>query len=299
MFDYDPNKLGEKISTDGMNSVLHKYDDDNRYVVKRIVDFSEKREKQFTEEYMLGFNHNHPNILSYEGFSKRITNPIKKWYEICIKMKAMQKNLKQYVQEFKSRGDSKIPRGDIVRIFHSLAKALDHLQKRGIAHSNVVHDSVLFDANGIVKLAGFAFSRFQPWKYSGSRIYQSYTTPEKSGLQPNVPNIDGQMTIEERRRRIREAKELAFKADVWCLGKLIIDICLLRDQGGKGKGQKAPEILKKTGDDIAEVEKKYCEDQDKALISVLKPLLRPDPQGRPNFTMICSSLELLFSDEVK
>jgi len=163
-------------------------------------------------------------------------------------------------------------------MFYSLASALAYLEGKDIVHSNITHDSVLFDFHENLKLAGFAFSLYKPWKIYQKRMYQSYRPPEK-------------LSIQTKSNSKEEEKRNAFKSDVWCLGKLIIDICLLQDELCWQKTGK--ETYAKIKVDLKEVERIY---QDKNLIKILKAVLDPKPEKRPSFKDIRDDLQETYQD---
>ena len=283
MFSVLKDLIGKEIA-EGFNSKIFEYGDQdptkNSYLVKVMPAKNINKLKQHQEEFALGFNNKHPFVLNYKGLDIEEVNKDDVKYIVYIKMKKMKKSLKTYIQELKSSESNhkNLPLKNVVWIFYSLASALSYLEAKGIVHSNVTADSVLFDENDTIQLGGFAFSRYKPWHHSEKKVYQSYWPPERF-LQPiNNQNIE---------------KENAFKSDVWCLGKLIVDICLLRDK--IQKEVTVEKINEKVEKDLGEVEK--IEDQDQKrlygenLIRILKWLLASNRQDRPNFKEICDLLE--------
>jgi len=277
-FKLDSSKLGREVGR-GENSTIHEYKDQGpekiNHLVKRIRVKDLDNQMQFIEEFSLGFNNNHPFVLNYKGIDIQEVNEDGCKYMVYILMKAQKQSLKQLVREQKSEEGKKnyLSPERVISIFHSLASAFAYLEEKNIVHSNITHDSVLFDKNDTVKLAGFAFSLYKPWKLHQKRMYQSYRPPEKLSIQTKSISKE-------------EEKRNAFKSDVWCLGKLIIDICLLQDELCWQKTGK--ETYAKIKADLKEVEKIY---QDKNLIKILKGLLDPKPEKRPSFKDIQDNLQ--------
>jgi len=197
-------------------------------------------------------------------------------------MKKMKKSLKTYIQELKSsESNSKnLPLKNVIWMFYSLASALSYLESKDIVHNNITADSVLFDENDTIQLGGFAFSMYKPWQKPGKKVYQSYWHPERF-LQPSQDQ--------------KIEKENAFKSDVWCLGKLITDICLLRDK--IQKEMNIGEIMEKVERDLEEVKK--IKMYDEKFIEILRLLLDPDVKNRKSFKEICDILEDAYPDFVR
>jgi len=92
----------------------------------------------------------------------------------------------------------------------------------------------------------------------------------------------------------RAAKAVAFKKDVWCLGKLIIDICLLRNEIKREKF--IEDINKKVKEDIEAVDKIY---HDQHLKRILESVLGPKREDRPTFREIFEDLQKSYSHLVR
>jgi len=275
-FKFDSSKLGKKIGEgEGEYGTLHEYDDQGagkaRYLVKCIPAKDHESQMQFIEEFLIGSNNKHSFVLNYKSIDIHEANQDGCKYMVYIKMKAHKQNLKKLLREMKNKGY--LPLERVILIFYSLASALAYLEGEGIVHSNITHDSVLFSKNGTVKLGGYAFSKKKPWKNHQKRKYQSYRPPERL------------------RNKSPEGKSLAFKSDVWCLAKLVIDICLLQDElRWQNTGEKTYERIKA---DLKQVENIY---HDKKLIKILKALLNPKPEKRPSFGDIRDELQVAYED---
>jgi len=270
-FKFDSKKLGEQRGK-GEYGIIYEYKDQgpekNHHLVKQIRVKDLDNLMQFIEEFALGFNNNHPFVLNYKGIDIQEVNEDGYKYMVFILMKAQKQSLKELVRERKSEEGKKnyLHFDRVISIFHSLVSALAYLEEKNIMHSNITHDSVLFDKNDTVKLAGFALSLYKPWKIPQKRMYQSYRPTDRTKSQGE--------------------KSIAFKPDVWCLGKLIIDICLLQDEVCWENDKK--EAYQKIKADLKEVEEIY---HNKNLIKILKGLLDPKPENRPSFKDIRDNLE--------
>jgi len=277
MFKLDSNKLGKKIA-EGFNSSIYEYLDQgpekNSHLVKRIHVKDMNKLMEYIEEFACGFNNKHAFVLNYKGLDIRETSQEGYKHIVYIKMKAGKQNMRELIREAQKKEVEKknLDKDRIIAIFYSLASALAYLEKKDIVHSNIMHDSVLFNEDETVKLAGFAFSKYKPWRRSEIKVYQSYHPPER------IKRLESKTRKEE--------KKVAFKSDVWCLGKLIIDLCLLRDQIFREKS--LVELRKRIEVDLEEIEKIYG---DKNLIEVIKSLLEEKREDRPTFEEIATKLD--------
>jgi len=161
----------------------------------------------------------------------------KREYMVYMLMKRMKNTLKDEIKLRKgtqsANHKTKFDLKEVITIFYSVASALAYLEEKGIVHKHVVPEAVHFDDDGNVKLGGFSLSKFKPWKNLEYRPYFGYRPPENFFKDKNKQNenkeekkeeIEG--TEEERKQKRRQV----FKSDVWCLGRLVIDICRLEPQ---------------------------------------------------------------------
>lgn len=282
-FTFDKSKLGQKIAKDE-DSVIYEYRDQGRKKIRYLVKCIRAKDKdklmQFLGEFGIGSNNTHQCISNYKGVDIQESNEDDYKYMVYIKMKAEEQSLRELIRKRMNIVGEKnyFPLERIISIFYSLASALAYLEDKKIVHNNIMHDSVLFDKNETVKLSGFALSMCKPWKTNERRkFYQSYKPPERIVKLP---------------KKSREyEKKIAFKSDVWCLGKLIVDICLLQDEICYQHRLKEARYKIKT--DLEEVERIY---NDKTLIHILASLFKTRRRDRPSFRDICEILKEAYND---
>jgi len=280
IFKFDPSKLGSEIGK-GENGIIHEYKDQGSeksdHVVKCIKVDNFEKIMSFIEEFFLGCNNN-PFVLDYKSMNIHQYNQDGYKCQIYILMKAQKQNMKEFIRKRNKDGKKDyLPLDEIISIFFSLANALAYLEEREIVHSNITHDSVLFDKNDTVKLGGFAFSMYKPWKIPQKKIYQSYRPPE--------------IILKKANSNSKEEKNGAFKSDVWCLGKFIVDICLLQDElVWENSVAKARDKVKV---DLKKVEEIY---PDQTFVQILGSLLKSSRKERPTFQEICKVLQKAYSN---
>jgi len=215
MFKINPKKLNfdQKIlsssSSPGDIFAYQNNEYDDAWMMKKIsVDDNFNNLLQRVQEIVLGFNQSHHNILPISGYD---IHPLKSdGWEIYLRLQRMKATLKDVLIDFKNK-DQQIPETEILKYFHEAASGLEHLHNQKIAHRNVTLENAFLDKDGNVKLANFNLAAIVS---DEEEFYLSQDLNGESQRQP--PN------------QIIEGRDL-LKSDVWCLGKMILELCLLSE----------------------------------------------------------------------
>jgi len=283
MLHFDPAKRGREVPTNALYGKMYEYydqgPDQSPCLVKCIVVKDKSKLGQYIQTFTVGFTNSHPSIFRFKGFAVQEELEGTVFY---IFMKAMKRNLGKYIQEERQRlGDQgHLPLERIVLVFYQLTSAFAYLKDNDIVHSNIGHDSVLLEDDDSIKLTGFINSKLEFLITGKKGRTLSYWPPERFAEKPKESNEEA-CNEEELKKR---AKDLALKTDIWCLGKLIVDLCLLQDKIVKQTTYF--QINKKVREDLTQVEKIYG----KPLADILRLLLDSEPEKRIDFHTICDKL---------
>ena len=271
MFDLNPKKLLiQHLVGRGPSSTVHPYEEkglDDRTKVVRCVQVKSTLElKRCIEKLVLGFNHNHPSIASYNGFD--IQGIKSGGWNVFFRMPRMERSLQDVIDNCIING-TRLAKTEVLKYFFSIANGLAYLEEKKIVYNNVQPNAVFLDRNGNAKLAGLTYAEYKPWK--GSYL-------------PDQLQNYGTLKLSKKAPTVTPPKENAFKSDVYRLATTIIRIC-----EPKLKRVNLPDQIL----DLKNIEIHYGD-----LVDVLKPLLDPDETKRPTFHEVCKMIRERYYNEV-
>jgi len=216
MFHLDKNKItGHLIGKGGFGEV-HAYEEhpgDTKWVIKKLSTQDFNCFKFFLQEIVLGFRNNHPSILSVCGYD--IEHLPDGFYHLYIKLPRMKRNLTEQMKKNKNKG--MIPTEEkIVSYFHQLACGVEYLHSIDVAHQDIKPENILIDQNGKLKLSDLGVSKYIPENELSYEVSNIAGCPMY--LAPELRNHDPQnrLTLSD-----------LFKADIWSLGAVFIEMILM------------------------------------------------------------------------
>ena len=262
MFKFNPDKVIGTELGHGIFSTVYPYrknSQDKRWVVKSLYAKTTEELEAFMQPIVLGSNHTHPNVLPVVGYHIEKELGARKLY---IKMPRMKESLKDKIDRFVSTTENSIPLDEILSHFYDATKGLEYLESRRIAHQDLKPSNILIDQQGKAKVSDIGMIR------GGS---YSYVAPE----------IIAQS-------RIFKKKDL-HRGDVWSLGVIILELCLLRSEPIV-RTLNTQEIKMHIRESLKEVAENYGDD----LVEILSKMLNVDPEQRVSFSEIRRLLESKF-----
>jgi len=262
MFKFNPDKVIGTELGHGIFSTVYPYrksPQDKRWVVKSLYAKTTEELEAFMQPIVLGSNHTHPNVLPVAGYHIERELGARKLF---IKMPRMKESLKDKIDRFISSKEKSIPLDEIIHHFYDAIKGLEYLESRRIAHQDLKPSNILVDNKGKTRVSDIGMIR------GGS---YSYVAPE----------IIAQSRIFKKRDLHR--------GDVWSLGMIILELCLLRSEPIV-RTLHTEEIKMHIRESLKQVEGKYGQD----LVDVLSKMLEVDPEKRATFSEIRRELEKKF-----
>lgn len=276
MFKFDYTKLAndEELGST-TNSTVYPYrknPEDHRWVVKHIIARDFNQLLLIMQEVVLGFGCDHPSVMSVRGYH---VEPIKpKGYNVYIKMPRMQANLGDLINKHKKEGLEYIPEDYIITCLYKLVEGLEYLHSKRIAHRHIKPRNILVDEEGNVKLSDIGSTLF----IAENDVLSSQNTQEGSSILYMAPEIK---TIKD---QIKMKKKELYKADVWSLGIVIAELCLLKSGIIQPNMSSKESILREI---FLNIEARYS----KELAEIIKSMLSIDPKERKTIQEIYNAIK--------
>jgi len=249
--------LDDKIIGTGYNTTVNSYlpnDEQDAWVAKCIEVDNIDKLLQIMEEIVLSFSCDHENFNSIKGYCVIPTD--KTNFKVYLKLQLMRENISSLCN--KKQG---VPEQEIVKILHSLISGLEYLHRKGIAHQNLKPTNIFVSNNGDTKLADISSEGYADRR---DRLNAQGDTSEIIYLPPEV--LDDSL----------DQKELdLYKADIWSLGRCLLDLLLCSYEGDVLKEQEGQNEAIKKGF-FLDVQKVYSSD----LSSLLQDMLSSEPNQR-------------------
>jgi len=251
--------IKEEILAKGSNSIIYPYGkskSDNKWVVKHIHTKTQNEFLPLIKNLLIGFNCQYPNIVSFEGCDI-VPRDDDAEYDIYIKMPRMIDNLNGLINEMKSQNKTSIQEQDAVEYTYSLVNGLKYLHEKGLAHKNIKASNVLIDKERKIKLSDIGAN-------------MNLTGTELNHLKNN-PEVGPYIAPEIINQEITLTKQDFLKSDVWSLGMIIVELCLLK-----------PDYLNEL-DNPSTAEKALDEIQEKyssKFANILKGMICRNPEER-------------------
>jgi len=240
---------------------------DMRWVVKRVLAENINDLLGRFSEIVLGFNCDHPCIVPIKGyFVEKLPNS--ESFYVYTKIPRMKETLATNLKARKTNSKP-FPEKEIIQHFYSITCGLKYLHGKKFYHGDIRHDNLSFDENGNLKIANVGIVKHVEDK---DLTYYS-SAPEIFGASPK--------------------KDQLFKADVWSLGVVILELCAL-DSQLLDASLPQDKLQSKLDELFGSLEGKY----QKELIILIKKLLSLDPAERPDIVQIKDYLEKNFRESL-
>lgn len=247
--------------------------EESQWVVKQLKAATFDKVLQILEEVVLGFNLSDNTLVPIRGYY--INQPRPDTWEVYIKQPRMKKDLRKMIKNHHEQAQVDFAEEVVIKCFYAVASALGHLHSKRIAHRDIKPENILIDFDGNVKLGDIGGAKFVAEGESFLTVRDEVGTPSYS-----PPEI------------VKQAKHMKmkdlYKADVWSLGVVIVELCT----GKRVYGIDKPEDIKRK---LSKVEEKYSG----KLVEVLEGVLQVDPEKRTSVVEIKKSLEDNFGDVIK
>jgi len=270
MFSFDPMKLvlHQELGRGPLGSVhpYRKDTKDKRWVVKHIVTTNTSSFLMLMNEIVIGFSNNHPSVVPLRGYYVEATGQS---YNIYIKMPRMKENLASLMENHQS--EDYLPEEKIIKYLYSLVSGLEYLHNRRIVHRDIKPTNILIDEYESIKLSDVRAPPFT----ADDGLVQPITSQAGTYFYM-APELLGNTNLVKKRD--------FYGADIWSLGVIIAELCLLKT------GIISPHISFKepiVQSIITEISKIYSQ----GLTDVIANMLSIDPNKRKPVNEIRKVLE--------
>lgn len=171
-------------------------------------------------------------------------------------------DLSQRIKEMKGRKEV-FPESQILHWFTQVCLAIHHMHEKRIMHRDIKSQNVFLTKEGNVKLGDFGIAR--PLQLTLQKIKSVVGTPYS--MSPEIC----------------DNKEYSLKTDIWSLGVLLLEVCLLRPPFDANS---LPALaLKISKGEYAPVPKVYS----KELKKLVGDIMQVDPAKRPSIIEVLNS----------
>jgi len=259
-----PQKLNLKTKI-GSGIIGQIYPYSTEHVVKLVKNLSTEDIPLIFPEIISGVNHTHPRILPNKGTCIKFKKP---YWEVLIKMPKMERNMDSMLKQ--RRKEKKFfELREIVNNLYGLAHALDYLHSKKIPHKNIHSGNILFNKHEEMMLSdcnGVSLSRRVP-------EYIRYVAPEL---------IEANSTLK---------KKDYYAADVWSLGIIFIEICLLEKFPTTSQLSHS-ELLFMITQACDKIESKYGSN----LADIIRDMIQINPEARSPAKKVYTEIENKFSE---
>jgi len=272
MFRFQPEKLNTAVEIgSGAFGSVHPYQknaSDNRWVVKFMNCTNFEKLSLVLQEIVVGFSCDHPCILPMRGYFIHPAKPV--GWQVYIKMPRMVGDLRRIIKTHTTK-NTLIPEADIIRYCHSLASALEYLHNRRITHRDIKPENILLDSKGKIQLSDVGGAKF-------------IGEEESMQMVSDVAGTSAYLAPELADKQMLKKKNL-HKTDLWSLGVVIAELCLLqRIMPGTREG----DIKRKLGG----LKGKYSQ----VLLDLVMGLLKIKPETRKSAAEVRKTLEAHFGE---
>jgi len=259
-FDYNKVIFDTEIGV-GTFGTVHPYQkdkQDKRFVVKHMYAKDIIALLNMVQEIVIGFSCDHPSLVPVTGY---FIEPLKpKGFNVFIKMPRMKENLGDYIKAQRKNNVNKVPEETIVKHLHDMLSGLEYLEKKKIAHRDIKPTNMLLDNEGNLKLTDIGSAAFIDEEDKVNLVSQQvgtffYMAPE---VLANFRSLK---------------REDLYSADIWSMGLVIAELCLLQTQLVNPHEYPKEPIVQ---DILNKIKAKYS----KKLVDVLTEMLHVNPNSR-------------------
>jgi len=267
MFKFNPDRLitKEKLGSGRFGSVFpyKKNLDDFRWAVKRVRADDMDALLASLPEIVLGFACDHPCIVSVKGYSIE-KDSSEGSFNLFMKLPRMKETL---FNNLKARKMNRNPYNEqeIIRHFYSLTCGIQYLHSKKIYHGDIKPTNLLMDSQGFMKIADVGIAKHVEDEDS----YQTFTG-QAGTYEYSAPEIVGA-------NHRKNKKNVLPKADIWSLGVVILELCLL-DFKLLNASLPQDQLEGRINELLGKIKEKFHS----SLIVLLKRILSFDPKNRPN-----------------
>ena len=232
---------------------------DNRWAVKYIPVQNFLKLIAIVQEVVVSFSHNHSALLQSKGFHAEQDRP--NGYKVYVKMPRMKENMAQMIIQHKTT-NIRFSQAQILEHFHTLITGLDYLHSRHIAHKNIKLTNIFLDYQDKLKLADVSLT---------SLIEDQEQYRLLGGLSGPENHLAPEMLSED----YRPKKGDFYSADLWSLGLVMLEMCLLNTKLIKSQ-MTVEERRKAIQDGLEEAKLTYSD----KIVVLLSRMLQFEPEVR-------------------
>ncbi|XP_065829422.1 muscle, skeletal receptor tyrosine protein kinase-like isoform X2 [Oscarella lobularis] len=240
-------------------------------------DADEKSREEFTKELCIMSQLEHPNIIRLLAQCTRKTSPTE-----CLIFEFMchgdlgeflRKSLLGDATVLRPESDEKHELGghDLLFVIVQLCQACAYLEEKRFVHRDIATRNCLIGDNLVAKVADFGMSRdiysSDYYRIGGKALLPVRWMPPESVMY-------GRFTL---------------KSDVWSFGVLMWEVCTLGKQPYYGKTNEQVVKAVVNGDTLTEPDELRLE----SLYDIMKTCWRSDPNDRPTFAHLLTTLQEL------
>jgi len=258
--DYSKVRFDTEIGFGGLGTVYPYQADENgqSFVVKHLYAKNINALLNMVQEIVIGFSCNHSSLISVTGY---FIEPVKPTgFNVFIKMPKMRENLNDFINVQVRNKVEKVPEEIVIKCLHDMLSALEYLGKKKIAHRDIKPTNLLLDDSGNMKLSAIGSTTFIDDEDKLDLISQQvgstfYMAPEVLANPQSVK------------------KEDLYSADIWSMGLIIAELCLLQTRLINPHEYPKEPIVQ---DILNKIKAKYSQ----KLVDVLTEMLQVDPNLR-------------------
>ena len=240
---------------------------DERWLVKFSRANTTEQLLTALKSIQLGSNHDHPVISSIRNYYVQNAHPT--GFEIYEKLPRMKENLSDVLTRHIT-AQKPMSEAQIIKYFYSLVSGIDYLHNKKIPHRNIKPTNVLFNRFGDIKLADIRAGNIV-------RELDTFGVPINSeGSIYVAPEIQA-ANLEQKLK-----KEQLYRADMWSLGAIIVELCLNERLSGDAKIQNR----------VSELKVRYSE----TLVEILSSLVRENPEERMTAGNVKANLMKIYEE---
>jgi len=267
--DHKMMDISEKIGR-GSNGSIYPLKNDKNWVIKHIIARDLEEFLKLMKSIVLGFSCDHPAIIPIKDYSVEEIKP--QAFNIYLKMPRMKTNLADFIKQRNDQIKGRLEEEKILEYLYTLVCALEYLRIKDIIHGHIKPNNILFDDEYRINLADVGSgSAGNDEQLENGIIIQSdtgfYMAPEI------LVNSGGSLKRDD-----------FFAGDVWSLGVVISELCLLKKEMINPHLYPKESIVEKM---LARIQKKYS----KELVDILRGMVCVDPKQRKSIHEIRQALE--------
>jgi len=232
-------------------------ENETKWVAKIIPVPNDKLLIKSFQEIVLGFTCKHEGILPLESYF--IEKEALGGYKIYLKFPRMKESYEDKLRRAIQNKTFFLEK-EIIKDLYSLVCSIDYLHGKDVAHRNIKPSNILFDEQGSVKLTDIGVAKYVPPNFpeivgKNKKEICPYIAPEMSNIGSLL--FEGDL----------------YKGDIWSLGMVFAEACLLQ----RGFGQKnVKEKVLYLKSELKKLDGYYGE----KLLALLSRMLELDPIKR-------------------